>query len=133
MDRSFNVGDRTLYAVVEYQHDGFGITSADSLSTLLLSAPYQRGELQVLGRDEVMTQASYQIHPLVQVSALILWNAWDYSALFTPSLSWNATSEITLTGGVFAGAGEDRTAQGLPATEYGPVPWTWYASGTVYF
>jgi hypothetical protein len=133
VDRSFTVGNKTLYAVVEYQHDDFGVTSIDSLSALLSSAPYQRGELQVLGRDEVMAQASYQIHPLVQVAVLTLWNARDYSVLFTPSLSWNAAREVTLTGGVFAGAGEDRTPQGLPATEYGPVPVTWYASGTVYF
>jgi hypothetical protein len=133
VDRSFSVQGRTLYAIIEYQHDGLGVPSADSLAALTLSAPYQRGELQVLGRDEIMAQASYDVHPLVQVAALALWNVRDKSALVTPSLVWNAAREITITGGAFMGVGANRTAAGLPGSEYGPVPFTGYLSGTWYF
>ncbi len=132
-DRSFAVAGRTLYAIVEYQHDGFGAPSADSLTVLTLSAAYRRGELQVLGRDEIMAQASYDLHPLVQVAALTIWNARDKSALVTPSLVWNAAREITVSGGAFLGVGADRTVAGLPASEYGAVPITGYVAGTLYF
>ena len=87
----------------------------------------------MLGRDEVMAQASYDLHPLVQVAALTIWNARDKSALVTPSLVWNAAREITVSGGVFLGVGTNRTAAGLPGSEYGPIPFTGYLSGTFYF
>lgn len=132
-DRSFTVAGRTLYAIVEYQHDGFGARSADSLPLVLMSDPYRRGELQVLGRDELMAQATYQVHPLVQVGALVLWNLGDGSVLLTPSAAWEAAREITVRAGLYAGIGSERTASGGPASEYGIVPFTAYVSGAMYF
>jgi hypothetical protein len=132
-DRSFPVAGRTLYAVVEYQYDGFGARSAGELLTVLASSAYQRGELQVLGRHEVAAQVSYQVHPLVQIALLGLVNASDGSMLFTPSVAWDAAREITVRGGLFAGYGADEPADGAPFTEYGIVPFTGYVSGAVYF
>lgn len=132
-DRSFTVAARTLYAVIEYQYDGFGAASADDLITVLSSAPYRRAEMQVLGRHEVAAQASYEAHPLVQLGALALWNAGDGSVLLSPSLGWSAGRELTVSSGVFLGLGPDRTPAGLPASEYGTVPPTVYAAGTLFF
>jgi hypothetical protein len=132
-DRSFTVAGRTLYAIVEYQHDGFGAPSADSLVAVLTSDAYRRGELQVLGRDELMTQATYQVHPLVQVGALMLWNLGDGSVLFTPSAAWEAAREITVRLGLYAGIGSEQLPSGGPGSEYGIVPFTAYVSGAMYF
>jgi hypothetical protein len=132
-DRSFPVAGRTLYAVVEYQYDGFGARSADDLLAVAASPAYRRGELQVLGRNELMAQATYQVHPLVVVGALTLWNLGDGSALLTPSVSWDAGRAFTVRGGLYAGFGAGETAGGLPGSEYGIVPITGYVSGAVYF
>jgi hypothetical protein len=132
-DRSFNVAGRALYLVVEYQHDGFGAADAAGLVGTITSAPYQRAELQVFGRDEVALQSTYQIHPLVSLEALGLWNAGDGSVLAAPAVSWNALTEVGIRGGVFLGFGNGATAAGFPGSEYGSVPRTGYVAGTVFF
>ncbi len=58
VDRRFSVAGRDLYLVVEYQHDGFGAVSAEDLFDVVVSDPFQRGELQVLGRDEIAVQGA---------------------------------------------------------------------------
>lgn len=133
VDRSFTLADRMLYAVIEYQYDGFGAASGAELGSVLLSATYRRGEMQVLGRHELATQATYDLHPLIQVGALALWNIGDGSVLLTPSLNWNAGRDLTIRGGAFAGLGADQLASGLPASEYGAVPFSGYLSGTLFF
>lgn len=132
-DRSFEVGGRTLYAAVEYQHDGFGARTAADLPAVVLSAAYARGELQALGRDELAAQATYQAHPLVTLEALALWNAGDGSALLAPAASWSAPGNLTVRGGLFVGLGGGTSATGLPGSEYGLVPATGYVSGSVFF
>jgi len=132
-DRSFPVAGRTLYAVIEYQYDGFGARSADDLPAVATSPAYRRGELQVLGRNELMAQATYQVHPLVVVGALTLWNPGDGSMLLTPSVSWDAGRAFTVRGGLYAGFGAELTDRGRPGSEYGIVPITGYVSGAVYF
>ena len=84
------------------------------------SKPFARGELQVLGRDEAAAQARYQLHPLWNLSLLWLWNLNDRSSLLAPSLSYSASNEVTLTGGLFKGFGNDSPgAPEPPASEYG--------------
>lgn len=132
-DRSFTVADRMLYAVVEYQYDGYGAGSADGLVSVALSAASQRGELQVLGKHEIAVQLSYQLHPLVQIGGLGIGNLGDRSVLLTPSMAWDAGRELSLRAGVFLGLGADVTGGGGPGSEYGAVPATGYVSGAVYF
>jgi hypothetical protein len=132
-DRSFPVAECTLYVVVEYQYDGFGAQSANDLLTVAASPAFRRGELQVLGRNELMGQATYQLHPLVVVGALTLWNLGDGSVLLSPSVSWDAGRAFTVRGGLYAGFGAERTDGGLPGSEYGIMPFTGYVSGAVYF
>jgi hypothetical protein len=132
-DRSFEIAGRTLYVLAEYQRDGFGAAGASGLPAVLASAPYRRGELQVLGRDEVMTQTTYQVHPLVRIEALALWNAGDGSALIAPALGYDALANLGLRVGGFIGIGAGRSASGLPGSEYGTVPVAGYLSGSLYF
>jgi hypothetical protein len=133
VDRSFEIAGRTLYLLAEYQRDGFGAADADELLAVLGSAPYRRGELQVLGRDELMAQATYQAHPLVRLEALGLWNAGDGSALLAPALSYDALTNLGLRLGAFVGLGPGTTTVGLPGSEYGAVPVAGYLSGSLFF
>ncbi len=133
VDRSFPLAGRDLYVVVEYQRDGFGAAGASELPALLSSAPFRRGELIVLGRDTAALQASYRLHPLWTADALFLWNLGDPSALIAPGLTYSLSGEATLRGGLFVGAGDERTDTGLPGSEFGAVPLIAYVSLTAFF
>ncbi len=131
-DRRWSVFDRDLYLVVEYQHDGFGAAGAGALTAVLLSAPYRRGELQVLGRDVAGGQLTYQVHPLVAAELLALGDLRDGSALVAPALSYSASGAITLRAGLFLAAGRGPGPAGL-GSEFGSVPAFGYASLSAFF
>lgn len=133
VDRSFSVSRRDLYLIFEYQRDGFGYGDVEELLQLFLSQPFQRGELQLLGRNTVALQSSYQAHPLVSLQLLVLTNLNDPSSLLTPAISFSAGNELSLRGGVFLGIGADVTELGLPASEYGALPTTIYVSASAFF
>jgi GNAT superfamily N-acetyltransferase len=139
VDRSFNVFSRSLYLLAEYQRDGFGAASSEELIAVALSEPYRRGQMQVLGRDEVVALASYEVDPLWTTQLLAIWNINDPSALLTPAISFSASEETTVQAGAYFGVGastSDITVPGvgqLPGSEYGPVPATGYVSVTIFF
>jgi hypothetical protein len=126
--------DRDLYLVLEYQHDDFGAASADRLLDVVFSDPLARGELQVLGRDEVAAQAAYQLHPLLGTSLLLLCNLNDPSALVFPGASYSVSNEVTLQGGLYLGLGDGTPESEFDIpSEYGIVPTTVYLSLTAFF
>jgi hypothetical protein len=141
-DRNFVLAGRDLYMAVEYQYDGFGAASGTDLVPTLLSVPYSRGELQVLGRHEAALQAMWQASPLVSFDWLTLWSLSDASVLLSPAASMSLSNEITGRAGMYLGFGsETRPAPSipgapvadLPASEYGVVPASLYLSVTAYF
>jgi hypothetical protein len=133
VDRYFTVDGRTLYLSAEFQHDGLGAAGADEIVAVVLSDPFARGEMQVLGKDEAAVQAFYQVHPLVGVEILWLWNMSDRSALLLPAVSYSVSDEVSARAGVFVGLGSEESAQGLPGSEYGTVPTSLYVSLTAFF
>jgi hypothetical protein len=134
VDRRFDLFRRDLYVVLEYQHDDFGAADNSELAEVVLSEPFARGQLQVLGRDEIAGQSSYQIHPLLDLSLLLLCNPGDPSALLSPAASYSASNELEIQAGVFLGLGDGtpNTAVGLPS-EYGITPTSLWASLTAFF
>ena len=116
VDRRFSVWRRDLYLIAEYQHDGFGAASSDDLFGVLMSAPFQRGELQVLGQDALAVQASYQIHPLWGIDLLTITSLVDGSVLLSGGGSWSVGSDSSLRGGFFIGIGDDTVD---PDAEFG--------------
>ena len=133
-DRQFSVSKRDLYVVLEYQRDGLAASSPSEYAELLQSDPFLRGELQVLGRNEAVGQASFQIHPLWSLAALGLWNLNDGSFMVSPSFSHSLSNEASVTGGVFFGFGDDMatTLEPLPS-EYGTFGTTAYLSFSLFF
>jgi hypothetical protein len=143
-DRSFPLAGRDLYVVLEYQRDGYGATDPDDYLSVLLSDPYSRGELQVIGRNEAALQASWQATPLLTTDFLTMWNMNDGSFLLSPAASYSLSNEAYIRGGFFfgIGAGEGRTVLPiapedieftLPGSEYGIVPSSIYVSLTAFF
>jgi hypothetical protein len=133
IDGRFSVWDRDLFYVVEYQRDGFGAGNSSALVRVVQSGPYARGQLQVLGRDELVAQGSFQVHPLWNLQFLVLANLDDPSALFSPAVSRSLSNEVTANGGVFIGFGDDAATLASPLpSEYGLVPSFVYLSLTVF-
>jgi hypothetical protein len=134
VDRRWEAFDRDLLLVLEYQHDGFGASKADELLAVAGSAPFQRGELQVLGRDALAASASYQIHPLLGVDLRAIANLHDGSVLLAPGITYSAADEIGVRVGGFAGIG--RSAEAVPprlGSEYGATPGVAYVAVSVFF
>ncbi len=122
-DRRFALGGRDLFVVLEYLRDGLGVRRPGEIQALARSDAARRGELQALGRDEVAFQASYQAHPLVGMSGLVLLNPRDGSLLVAPSASYSASASVSVAAGLFLGLGEDALdTVGGPLSEYGIVP-----------
>ena len=134
IDRQIVVRGKDLYVVLEYQHDGLAAASAEEYVELFQTDPFLRAELQVLGRDETAFQASYQIHPLWTIAGLWLWNLNDKSTLISPSFAYSAGNEVSLSGGVFFGFGDEEPSTTLPLpSEYGLAGTTLFFSVSVFF
>ena len=133
-DRRFRIRGRDLFLVVEYQHDRLGAATADEYPALFESEPFRRGELQVIGRDETALQASLEIHPLWGLSGLMLWNLGDGSATVSPSFSYSASDNATVSGGFFLGLGDSTPTEDRPIpSEYGLLSVTVYLSASLFF
>ena len=129
LDRQFQIHGGDLFLIVEYQRDGLGAAGPDEYLDVLRSRTFFRGEHQVLGRDETVIQASYQITTLWSLAGLWLWNLNDRSALVSPSFAYSASDEASITGGVFLGFGNEDSTLGRPLpSEYGLSGVTAYVS-----
>ena len=134
LDRRLSVYGRDMGLVVEYQRDGLGAAAPEDFLRIFQSPEFLRAEYQVYGRDEAAVQASYQIHPLLSVAGLWLWNLNDRSAIVAPSFSYSASDETSIAGGVFFGTGADTvTSSQLPRSEYGLLSAVGYVSLTWFF
>ena len=100
-DRNFARAGRDLYMALEDQYDGFGAASGQDLVSTVLSVPYSRGELQVLGRHEAALQAAWQTSPLLSLEWLTLWSLSDGSVLLSPAASLSLSNEVTGRAGLF--------------------------------
>ena len=134
LDRALQVGGRDLFLLVEYQRDNLAAAAASEYLDIVQSDAFRRGEFQVLGRDETVFQASYQLHPLWGIAGLWLWNLNDRSALLSPSLAYSAGNEVSIAGAVYFGAGESAISAECPLpSEYGLAGTTGYASLSWFF
>jgi hypothetical protein len=133
-DRRFTLADRDLYVVLEYQHDDFGAADADELVDVILSDPFSRGELTVLGRDEMALSAAYQVHPLWSATLTSLVNLRDGSGLLGPAAAWSPFTDASVRGGIFLTWGDSRASleEGL-GSEYGIAPTSAYLSLSWFF
>ena len=134
VDRILQVGGKDLFLVAEYQRDNLAAADPAEYLALLQSAPFRRGELQVLGRDETAVQASYQLHPLWGLAGLWLWNLNDRSALLSPSFAYSASDDVSLSGGIFFGLGDGAITPAQPVpSEFGLASNTGFLSLSWFF
>lgn len=133
-DRRVSLLGRDLYLLAEVQHDGFGARSSTDFAAVLTSPAYQDGELQALGRDEALAEASWQVHPLVAADLLAIVNLHDGSTFIAPALNASVSDEVQARLGLFLSTGNGALQpDGLPRSEYGAVPVYGYLSVTAFF
>jgi hypothetical protein len=134
VDHLTQLNGRDLYLIAEYQRDGLGASTVEGYPEVLASDTFIRGEHQVLGRDETVVQASYQLRPLWSLNGVWIWNLNDHSSLISPSFVYSAGSNASLTGGAFFGVGYDEiTSTGALPSEYGLAGKTAYLSLSWFF
>ena len=100
IDRPLRLRERELHLALEYQHDGLAASSPSSLPELLLSDSYRRGEHQVLARNLVLARIAYQLHPLWEVTGLVLRDLNTGGATLAPGFSHSLSEETVLSGGI---------------------------------
>lgn len=134
-DNRFTLAGRDLYVIAEYQHDDFGASDAADLIRVFQSDPFRNGELQVLGRDELALQGSWQLHPLWALDLLGLINLRDGSGLVVPGAAYSIASEVDFRGGLYLSYGDGSVdlASGSLGSEYGIAPISGYLSASWYF
>ena len=137
LDRSFGLAGRDVVLLFEYQRDGLAAAEAGGYGALFASSALARGELQVLGRHEFVSQASLQLHPLVAADLLGIVNLSDGSVLLGPGVGYSASHSLSLRLGAFAGLGDEAVATpGGGAelrSEYGATPFIAFLSLTAFF
>lgn len=145
VDRSFPLAGRDLYVVLEYQQDGYGATDPRDYAQVFLSDPFQRGEMQVIGRNETALQGTWQASPLIITGLLAVWNMNDGSLLLSPAVTYSVSNEVYVRSGLFFGIGANTLVVQpppfapeapeirLPGSEYGIVPTSLYVSLSAFF
>jgi len=89
----FNNG---LVLLAEYLYNGPGSRDAEEYPLVAASAPLQEGLTYLLGRHHLLLAPSYEVHPLVTASGLIIYNLQDGSSLLRPQLSISLDNDLQL-------------------------------------
>ncbi len=100
IDRTFRLSERDLHLALEYQHDALAASGPTAFAILLRSDPYRRGELQVLARDVILLRVAYQLHPLWDMTGLVLRDLNAGGTTFAPGFSHSLSEEAVLSGGI---------------------------------
>ncbi len=88
--------DNGLSVITEYLHNGAGENDPAKYSQVLFSAPYLEGLASLLGRHYLLTTANYELHPLVSLNGLLIWNMQDDSWLLRPTLDVSLADNVSL-------------------------------------
>ncbi len=107
--------DLVLFA--QYLYNGAGVSEPEDYPRAALSAPYQEGLSFLAGRHYLLAAPSYQFHPLVTASGLLIWNLGDDSFLLRPLLDISLSDNASLQ--LFWSANFGRKPQTAPLS---PIP-----------
>jgi hypothetical protein len=130
-----------LYGFLEYYFNSAGMLRAEDYSENLTATVYEDGAVYLMGQHYIFLGCTYQIHPLVPLTGLIMWNVADVSLMIMLSLEYNIAENIYLVAGSFIGLGAypERIAVGpgvfvlKPHSEFGAYPNMIFTSFRVYF
>jgi hypothetical protein len=82
--------------VAQYLHNGAGAKDPADYPQAALSAPIQEGLTSLLGRHYLLAAPSFELHPLVTLNGLLIWNLADDSWLLRPTLAISLADNLGL-------------------------------------
>lgn len=85
-----------LILLVEYLHNGAGSDEPAGYLQTATSAAFTEGLSTLLGQNYLLLAPSYEVHPLVSVSVLGIWNLNDESYLLRPQCSLSLSDNLTV-------------------------------------
>lgn len=88
--------DNGLVLLGEYLYNGAGSSQPEQYPRVALSAPVQEGLTYLLGRHYLLLGPSYEFHPLLTGSGLLIWNLRDHSYLLRPQLAISLADNLQL-------------------------------------
>ena len=88
--------DNGLILLAEYLYNGAGSNQPREYPLVAASAPLQEGLSFLLGRDYLLLGPSYELHPLVTASGLLIYNLGDNSSLIRPQLAVSLADNLQL-------------------------------------
>lgn len=108
-----------LELLTEYLYNGPGVEDPKRYPEVAASAPLQEGLTYLLGRHYLLAGPSYEVHPLVTLEGLLIWNLTDDSFLLRPLADISLSDNLTLQ--LFWAWSQGRKPQSLPG-QPAPLP-----------
>ena len=126
------------YAFVEYHFNGAGSGSREAYPGTIGTPAYTDGSVYLLGRHYLAPGVTYQLSPLLSLTAQALFNLTDPSLFFTPQMEYNVASNFYLGVGAHVGLGKSPAlVAGSGSTtlrsEFGAYPDVLFGSFRWYF
>ena len=88
--------DNGLTLVLEYLYNGPGSGDPANYPLVAVAAPAREGLATLLGRDYLLAAPSFEVHPLVTLNGLLIWNLGDDSFLMRPTLEISLADNLSL-------------------------------------
>ena len=100
--------------LIEYLYNGPGVGDPADYPAAAQSAPYAEGLAFLLGRHYLLAGPSWEMHPLVTLGALVIWNLEDGSALLRPQVQIGLTDNLAVDLSHTVNLGDSPTATPFP-------------------
>jgi len=100
----YSLGDGT-YLYLEYHYNGAGGADAGDYRFLAGTTAYIDGAVYLFGQHYVIPGLMWPITPLWSLSASVLWNLSDGSALLSPIVEYNIRENFYVAAAAFVGLG----------------------------
>lgn len=126
----YNFGGN-LYAFLEFHHNGAGSSDPTLYIDNFLTPAYTDGSVYLMAKNYLNIGATYQLHPLIPVTAIFIYNIDDSSFTFAPSAEYNIAENIYLAAGAYISSGKSPTP--FPQSEFGLYPTMYYTAFRIYF
>jgi len=88
--------DNGLILMTEYLYNGAGVEDPEDYGEFLISAPLREGLSFLAGRHYLLAGPSYEVHPLLTVSGLLIWNLEDDSFFLRPLSEYSLSDNLVL-------------------------------------
>jgi hypothetical protein len=88
--------DNGLTLISEYLYNGAGAADPNGYLAALGAAAYQEGLAPLLGQEYLLLGPSWEVHPLVTLSALLILNLADHSRLLRPQIQFSLNDNLNL-------------------------------------